>query len=149
MDFIEFFVPGEPVEKGSTKSFYIKKLDRVVTTAKNPKTKPWEGLVAMYAEQAGASQFREDDTHIGYYVEVDFYKSPPKSQPIKYRLALTRPDLDKYERAILDGITGVLMSDDSKVIGLYCEKYFKEFNEHEGHEGQPGAYVKVSKVRDG
>jgi Holliday junction resolvase RusA-like endonuclease len=149
MDTITFFVPGEPVEKGSTKSFYIKKLNRVVTTATNKKTSPWEGFVALCATNAGAGKFKEDDTHIGYKVHAIFYKTRPKTMPKKYKLALTRPDLDKYVRAINDGLTGILWSDDSHVISIKTDKCFTEDNYNAFNHHQPGVLITVTKVRDG
>jgi Holliday junction resolvase RusA-like endonuclease len=148
-DSITFFVPGEPVEKGSTKAFYIKKLQRVVTTANNPKTATWEGIVSFVADQAGAGDFLEPDDHIGYKVTAMFYKTRPKSLPRKYTMALTRPDLDKYMRAALDGITKTLFSDDSHVIEIRCLKLFADDNYLAEHHGQPGMLITIEKVRDG
>ena len=51
-DSIDFFVAGEPVPQGSTKAFYIKKLERVVTTHTNANTEKWRNRIATEAQRA-------------------------------------------------------------------------------------------------
>lgn len=122
---IAFRVYGEPVPKGSTKAFYIKKIGRTVTTAGNKNTKAWEQRVATEAQKA------QDEHHFycsekrAYAIDLEFYFEKPKSKPKKVMNMLTRPDLDKLVRAILDGLTGVLFTDDAlideiKAVKRYC-----------------------------
>jgi len=126
-DTIEFFVAGEPVPQGSTKSFYIKKLDRVVTTHTNRNTDKWRQRIATEAQHANElreANFYTDDKMCGYKIILDFYMSKPKSAPKRVQLNTKRPDLDKLVRAALDGITGILIVDDSQVIGIAANKFY-------------------------
>jgi Holliday junction resolvase RusA-like endonuclease len=43
-----------------------------------------------------------------------------------------RPDLDKLIRAILDGITGILIEDDSQVVNITATKQYAQANEQHG-----------------
>ena len=126
-DTIDFFVAGEPVPQGSTKSFYIKKLDRVVTTHGNRNTERWRQRIATEAQHTNetrAANFFCDDRRCGYQVTLDFVFTKPKSTPKKHNLNTKRPDLDKLIRAVLDGITGVLIPDDAQVISITASKSY-------------------------
>ncbi|QLH75558.1 MAG: RusA family crossover junction endodeoxyribonuclease [Methanomassiliicoccales archaeon] len=126
-DVIEFFVGGEPVPQGSTRSFYIKKLDRVVTTHMNKNTEGWRQRIATEAQHVNSfreTSFYTDDKRCGYLISLEFYMTRPKSTPKKVHLNTKRPDLDKLIRAALDGITGILIPDDSQVIGISANKCY-------------------------
>jgi Holliday junction resolvase RusA-like endonuclease len=133
-EFVQFWVGGEPVPQGSTKSFYIKKLNRVVTTHGNKETMSWRGRIAHEAQVANGVReqpFYHDDPRESYTVTAAFVFSVPKSYPKKNRdgtpkrVAMTkRPDLDKLVRALLDGITGVLIPDDAQVTNIIIGKEY-------------------------
>ncbi|HSV42061.1 MAG TPA: RusA family crossover junction endodeoxyribonuclease [Methanomassiliicoccales archaeon] len=142
---IAFFVAGEPIPQGSTRSFYIKKLDRVVTTHMNRNTEGWRQRIATEAQHvnsARSSTFFTDDRCCGYDVRLHFMFSKPKSAPKRKTLNTKRPDLDKLVRAALDGITGILIYDDSQVIGITATKSY--CRESEG----PGLHIEVKKIMD-
>lgn len=147
-DALSFFVGGECVPKGSTKSFYIKKLDRVVTTNANKKTSDWELRIAHEAQAADAAlerSFFHDDRNESFSVIARFLFSVPKSYPKKDRqgnprkYAMTKtPDLDKLIRAVLDGITDVLLPDDAQVTSMTIQKeYVSE------HFPNPGIHLTI------
>jgi crossover junction endodeoxyribonuclease RusA len=143
LDVIEFFVGGEPVPQGSTKSFYIKKLNRVVTTHGNKNTNKWRERIAHEAQAADELRpvsFFRDDRHIGYEVKARFRFTKPKSIAKKCRLNTKRPDLDKLIRAILDGITDVLIPDDCLVVEITAGKCYAEENQ------PPGLEISVKRV---
>jgi Holliday junction resolvase RusA-like endonuclease len=125
-DSISFFVAGEPVPQGSTKSFYIKKLNRTVTTHGNKNTNRWRERIATEAQHAGIEQdwSWNDDRNIGYAVTCAFNFTKPKSAPKKRQRNTKRPDLDKLIRAVLDGITDVLIPDDAQVIAIDAWKEY-------------------------
>ena len=140
---IEFFVAGEPVPQGSTRAFYIKKLERVVTTHTNANTEAWRNRVATEAQRANelrSISFYSDDRRLGYEVTMDFVFDRPKSVPRKWRMNTKRPDLDKLVRAALDGITNVLIPDDSQVVRISAGKCYGE-SDH-----LPGLHIAVRKV---
>ena len=64
----------------------------------------------------------------------------PKSTPKKVRLNTKRPDLDKLIRAVLDGITDVLIPDDAQVISITAGKEYAERDE------PPGLQIAVTRV---
>jgi Holliday junction resolvase RusA-like endonuclease len=124
---IQFEVLGEPVPQGSTRSFHIKKLNRVVTTHSNRNTDRWRERIATEAQKAQESNaFYSDDRKMAYFIILDFYFSKPKSTPKKILFNTKRPDLDKLIRAVLDGITDVLIPDDAQVMGIMARKYYAE-----------------------
>lgn len=47
---------------------------------------------------------------------------------------IVKPDIDKIERSVLDGLTGVLFKDDSQVCCLYALKVYCKEGELEGCE---------------
>lgn len=147
-DRIEFFVPGEPVEKGSTRAFYIRKLDRVVTTNANTKTKGWQSRIAMKCEEIVCQRAFREEGYIGYKLDMTFYKSRAKSLSKWKHLAITRPDLDKYIRTILDAVAGIAFADDNAVTDISARKRHCDENYLADHRGMPGVYVIIEKVRE-
>ena len=113
---INFTVRGIPRTKGSTKSFYIKKLNRTVTTADNPKLKNWADNI-NYLAQVHAPEVPWDGPVLLF---LFFKMQKPKSAPKTRRIyAVKKPDLDKLIRAVKDSLTGVIYNDDSQVIHVY------------------------------
>ena len=56
---------------------------------------------------------------------------------LKSRNTISAPDLDKL-RAALDGITGILINDDSQVVDLRATKNYAGED-----EGRPGAWITI------
>jgi Holliday junction resolvase RusA-like endonuclease len=142
-DQIRFFVGGEPQPKGSTRAFYVKKLDRVVTTNSNRNTKQWQLRIAMEAQRANECRkvsFYSPDKCYGYEVEASFIFQRPKSLPKKVLLDTKRPDLDKLVRAVLDGLTYYIIPDDAQVISISAKKRYVNGSE------MPGAEIVVRRV---
>jgi Holliday junction resolvase RusA-like endonuclease len=143
-DEIRFFVAGDPQPKGSTRSFYVKKIERVVTTTTNKNTKQWQLRIATEAQHANESRrvsFYKPDKECGYEVEAMFLFTRPKSLPKKVRTNTKRPDLDKLVRALLDGLADILLPDDSQVIRIKAAKRYIEPGE------TPGAEIRVRRIR--
>jgi Holliday junction resolvase RusA-like endonuclease len=139
---IIFFVAGEPIPQGSTKGFYIEKINRVVITHGNANTTRWRERIATEAQRADAersTRFFSLDREAAYEVRVRFLFTRPKSMPKKRTLHTKRPDLDKLVRAVLDGITDVLIPDDSQVMSIYALKQYCQPDE------QPGLHIIVSR----
>lgn len=130
---LSFFVAGEPVPKGSFRAFNTGKGARI--TNSNPKTKDWELRIAMTAQE------RLLDWTPGYEgavsVECDFRFARPKSASKNAVYKITRPDIDKIARAVLDGITGVVIRDDSQVVQMTAFKRYAE------KDAPVGVYITV------
>lgn len=131
---LSFFVAGTPVPKGSFRGFNNN--GKVVVTNNNPKTKDWELRIAHEA-QANIGDWPpcyDGAVEITAY----FVFTRPKSLKKSELDHIKRPDLDKLVRACLDGITGILIKDDSQVIVLNALKMY------EAEGTSPGLYLTVS-----
>ena len=122
---ISFFVAGEPAPKGSTKSFYTG--GKVITTNANRRTKDWEMRIATEAQRVSPGV-----SSIAVRIVARFLLQRPKSLPKKVVHDVKKPDLDKLIRAILDGITGILIEDDSQVVNITATKQYAQANEQHG-----------------
>jgi len=127
---VTFHVSGLPVPQGSTRGFVVK--GRVVITSTAKGLAAWRQIVSVRAQEFATEPF-------GGPVSVDlvFLLPKPKSSPKKKRIYATkRPDLDKLIRAVLDGITHVLVADDSQVVQITAVKDY----------GPPGVHVTVTEI---
>lgn len=122
---VMLFVPGSPAPQGSKRH-----VGRGVLIESSKAVGPWRERVALASHNAmlGRSLIAGAVT-----VELNFILPRPKSTPkTKTPAAVKRPDLDKLERAILDAITGVIITDDSQVVSLCGYKRLAEIGETAG-----------------
>jgi len=128
------FVPGEPQPKGSTRSF-VAKTGKVVTTADNPDTKPWQGVIATFVRQEIGSTISIPTGPVS--LDLEFVMPRRKAEPKRVTPAHTRkPDLDKLTRAVLDAIKGLAYTDDNQVVQFtHLTKRTAEIGE------QPGVWI--------
>lgn len=128
---VTFSVAGLPQPKGSTRSFVPRswaaaavaagKAPRVITTSDNPKGKGWQQLVTEQAQGVAAA----GGLFVGpVRVAVVFRLLRPKSAPRRVVHHVTKPDIDKLARNVLDGMRGVLYADDRSVVELRARKVF-------------------------
>jgi crossover junction endodeoxyribonuclease RusA len=122
---IEFFVPGEPAPQGSWRH-----VGNGVVIPASKKLGPWRKRVEATAREAWLG---EEPLEGPIGVELSFLLPRPKhhykaSGGVKDWAArrdhVTRPDLDKLVRAVLDGITGIVIRDDSQVYHIEAEKSY-------------------------
>ena len=112
----KFTVYGKPETKGSTRAFI--RGGRAITTNDNPKTKAWQTLVSWAAQE-----HRPKEPYRAAAVILSFYFPRPKSVSRKRRPFHTvRPDIDKLTRASLDGLSGIIYTDDAVVTRLEVSK---------------------------
>lgn len=125
---ISFFVAGNPVPKGSFRAF--NNGGHPVITNNNPRTKDWEMRIAHEA-QANIGDW--PPCYDGaVQISAFFGFTRPKSVK-KTALHTKRPDTDKLLRSVLDGITGVLIKDDSQVVLIKdCGKHYVDEQEPSG-----------------
>lgn len=121
---LNFWVPGKPVTKGSWSAIKSKTTGNIFF--KGPKhLKAWQRAVHDEAKrQWDAEPLRE----CGFDVTVVFFLPRPKT--VKRPLPWGRydGDVDKYLRAILDALTGVLYVDDAQVIRAVPMKLYTDAN---------------------
>lgn len=129
----EFFVAGRPIQQGSKTAFVVG--GRAVMTDQNHKTlKPWRRDVARAAADAHSGPRLEGAVE----VLAEFFLERPAS--VKRELPTVYPDLDKFVRALLDGITQAetVWRDDAQVVVLQASKVYGQ---------TPGVRVRISEFQ--
>ena len=129
----EFFVAGKPIQQGSKTAFVVG--GRAVMTDQNHKTlKPWRALVARAAASAHTGVRLEGALE----VVAEFQLERPAT--VKRQLPTVYPDLDKFVRALLDGITQAetVWRDDAQVVSLHASKSYAD---------TPGVLVRISEFQ--
>lgn len=123
---VEFWVAGIPQPQGSARAFAPKGWKRAVITTDNTNLKPWRQEVAMMArvEMTAIGEGPIDDQPVSVRCEFRFVR--PKSLNRRVVHKLTKPDIDKLLRGILDALTGIVFRDDSQVVYVTCSKTFAE-----------------------
>jgi Holliday junction resolvase RusA-like endonuclease len=121
-------IPGVPVAKGRPRVTSAGKFPRVYTPAK---TRRYEDLIRCEAVSAmnGDKPLEEP-----VCLSVTAYVQPPKSLSKKRRQEAidgtlkpsTRPDVDNYAKAALDGCNAIIFRDDSLVTDLIVRKRYSE-----------------------
>jgi Holliday junction resolvase RusA-like endonuclease len=118
-----------PVPKGSAKAFVVK--GRAIVTQDNrEKQKPWASDISYTAAQLTGNTKPSPE---GIAITMQFYMPRPKSHlrvngeltsraPIHH---ISKPDLDKLVRCVLDALTGVVWNDDSQVVKIDAYKGYE------------------------
>jgi len=112
-------VHGLPQPKGSTKAFRAWRSSRIVVTSDNPKVKGWQLAITAAAVQS-RGRSRAFDGPVS--VTCTFALPRPSSYPKRVVHHVTKPDVDKLARAVLDALAGVLFGDDATVTELHATK---------------------------
>lgn len=122
---ITFEVLGKPQHQGSMRAFTPKGWKRPILTTTNKELKPWRQEVAACAERAMRELDIKGciDSEVPIRVEACFYFTRPKSTKKDTRHKLTKPDIDKLARALLDSMCGTVYGDDSQVSQLWVSKF--------------------------
>jgi Holliday junction resolvase RusA-like endonuclease len=122
---IEFFTPGHPRPKGSTRVVGHTRGRAIVRASNAALLEPWCAMVGFAARaacrKAGLTAPLAD---AAFRVGVTYRFPRPKSHTCKRGLRtgaprehVQKPDVDKLDRAILDALTGIVWADDCQVIG--------------------------------
>lgn len=134
---LTFTVYGAAQPKGSARAFMPKGARFPIVTADNPKSKPWQQLVAEGASRALAASGGEQYQG-AVALTVTFWLPRPKSLPKRVLAHLKKPDLDKLLRAVKDALTKVVWQDDSQVVLVVATKRYVDL----GHA--PHADLEIS-----
>jgi crossover junction endodeoxyribonuclease RusA len=127
------FVPGTPKPQGSMKGFAIGGKVRLVP-ASGDGLAAWRSAVSRAAYETWGER-APDDSPVA--VAIEFWLPRPKSAP-KRRIHPDRtPDIDKLARAVLDSLTGIVFTDDARVVELTVTKRYAT-------ERPTGAYIQVT-----
>lgn len=128
MSEVHFFVPGLPRPGGSKKGFYIPKINRVVITEDNKRSRDWKATVALVASE----HFKEP--LIGALaVRFDFCLPRPKGhygakgvKPSAPHYPAVKPDATKLVRSTEDSLTGIAWRDDAQIVHQVAIKRYAE-----------------------
>ena len=88
----------------------------------------WRANIANAAKLAGCTPILDP-----IEITMKFRVKRPKS--VKRDYPTVAPDLDKYIRGVLDGLTGIAYNDDSQVIDIKAQKVYSE---------APGVDIEIS-----
>ena len=121
---IDFIVPGKAEPQGSkTKTRWGVRED-------NPRTMPWRGRISLAAHDYMVAKMLHLLVDVPVTVTLEFVMPRPTTAPKSYtKPAIKKPDIDKLCRAILDGITHVVIATDSQVTRLVADKRIAEIGE--------------------
>lgn len=131
---VAFRVSGKPEPQGSARAFV--RGGRAVVTSDNTNLHSWRNLVAHEASKVVTEML---DGPVVVY--ATFYLLRSKSRPKRELFPAIKPDLDKLCRSLLDGITHVVIRDDSQVVSLMARKRWADVLT------PPGVWVVVEEAR--
>ena len=128
MNTIVFTVPGQPIGKGRPRVDGRGKFARVYTPEK---TANYEGLIAHSAQAVMAGRPLISGP---VAVEIDIRLQIPaswsqkrKAMAVSNAIAATKkPDIDNVEKAIFDGMNGVVWVDDVQVVQVAKRKRYAD-----------------------
>jgi len=126
---IDFIVFGDPKAQQRAKASSMGKGKGVVMY--DPKEiRNWKATFRKHAIDLLDDDFVLAEGEIE--IQIDVYKSAPISTS-RIKLALMemkhlrpekKPDIDNYDKAVLDALKGVLWKDDSQVVNIVSTKYY-------------------------
>jgi len=122
---LKFTIFGVPQPQGSTRAFIPQGWTRPVITTDNTKLKPWRQELAqtkMIAMRECGAQLAARGVPIS--ITLTFYFDKPKSEKKAAVHKVTKPDVDKLLRAVLDALTGIAYADDAQVCECRVAKSF-------------------------
>jgi Holliday junction resolvase RusA-like endonuclease len=118
-------------------AFIPKGWKRAVLTSANKRMKPWRQEIAGAALKAMEQKSLTcAGKSAAFQLCATFHFQKPKSAKKSVTEKITKPDLDKLLRSVLDALTGIIWVDDSQVVMISARKDF----------GQPGATITVSEI---
>lgn len=120
-DTLRVFVPGVARPKGSTRAFMHG--DKPVITSDNAKLKGWSKDIGYVVRAAAGEQGWVQPYGGPMEVALEFVLPMPKRP--KDLEHITKPDLDKLIRGVLDPMTGVVYVDDARITRLTALKRYQ------------------------
>lgn len=125
---LAFTVFGVPTTKGNHRALHVKGMKFPIITETNRKVASWQQLVAEGASRAINERPEHDRALLasGVRLTIAFYLPRPKKFNKRgvFVHHLTKPDVDRLERAILDALTAVAYHDDKQVTEIVTGKYY-------------------------
>lgn len=126
---ISFFVPGVPKTAGSKRAIPIPGRKFPIIVDACAKSKDWKADIKAFA----AAAMRESSPHTTAVTAFfSFHLPRPKCHYYSSGLVkdsaprwhISRPDVDKLSRAVMDALTGVVWRDDGQVVSKQVSKHY-------------------------
>lgn len=146
-DIITLEVLGIPQPQGS-KTAYVRNGHATIVEAGNNTARSnhaaWRQAIATEARDR-CIRWQHSQGRLWHPIDgpcqviIDFRFPKPKSSPKKRLWPDTKPDIDKLARSVLDAITGLIITNDSRVVDLIARKCFAGDN-------PPGATIHVKEL---
>lgn len=127
---IQFVVWGEPVPQGSWVAFLSRnpgfRRQAFAKPSNERQLKAWRARVAEAATTAMAGRpALDDDVRVLFVAALPLKGAHPGSRFWRYPSRNTDGDADKLERALLDGLTGPVLTNDARVVDLQIRKRYE------------------------
>ncbi|OHU71368.1 hypothetical protein BKG86_17085 [Mycobacteroides chelonae] len=137
---LRLFVPGKPAPQGSKDFKGFRGNGTAILKESCDAVGPWRERIALQAMQAMIeAQLPMVAKKYPVSTSLTFVMPRPASAPkTKTPAATNRPDADKLERAVNDGLTDVVWQDDSQVTHTERRKVIAEIGQ------QPGVHIRIS-----
>jgi crossover junction endodeoxyribonuclease RusA len=120
---ISFTAFGIPATQGSARAF-LRGGRAVVAHDSKSKLLSWRSVVAAEAAKAFQATLLPAPLDVPLLLRVLFVLPRPASAPKRRVYPDRKPDLDKLLRALKDGMTGVIYTDDARVCRVVAEKVY-------------------------
>ncbi len=152
---IAFVVRGLPVAQGTARAFVAGGKARIATDSNrtNSPIGAWRGAIATEASHAmgqlaaltgpvAVTVWFVFPRPASHYLPANARRAAPELRADAPRFVARKPDLDKLGRALLDGITNVVVRDDSQVAGIRAWKVYED------EDRRPGCQVQISPLKE-
>jgi len=134
---ITIFIPGEPVAQKRPR---VSVLNGHAHVYDHKDSVDYKQLVSLAASKEVSAPMEGP-----FYLRVIAQKSIPASWSKKKQLQAiggtirptSKPDVDNYAKAIMDGLSGIVWKDDSQVVSLMAEKIYSV---------RPGVHVEIEGI---
>ena len=114
-----FTVIGEPAPQGSKRH-----VGRGVMVESSTKVKPWRTDVAIAAQQWRDAHGHPDPLDGPLAVRMVFFLRRPASIPKRVVWPHRKPDVSKLVRSTEDALSGIIWTDDARIVTLHAEKRY-------------------------
>lgn len=112
---LDVFIPGEPAPKGS-----MRHVGRGVMVHDSPKLARWMDTIRLVVGRKWRGELVDEPVE----VTATFYLPAPKRP--RFLLPATKPDGDKLQRALGDGLEGTILANDSRITDWHTKKRYTD-----------------------
>lgn len=139
---MKLVVIGVPQPQGN-KTGFIQGGRVVLAEGRRPESrrafKDWRAAIAAEARKWCLEHLNSGPIDGPVSIEATFFMPRPKGAPKRVVFPATRPDADKLARSVLDALTSIAYTDDSRIVDLVVRKRF-------AIDSPPRAEIEVRRV---